>query len=264
VPLKRKLRIGIFKLSSCDGCQTALMDQPSLWDLCEVAYWLLGADRKDPPEVEVAFVEGSVSTPEEREFLKRVRERSRILVSLGACATSGGIQALRNFMAEEDYLRIYPQPEHLRILSGSLPVGEVVQVDQEIYGCPVNPKLFENFLISYLYNKKPRIPDYPLCMECKLRGNICVMDAYGIPCLGPVVRAGCGALCPAVGRGCYGCFGPCRNPNLKSLTDWFEHLGVSRKEIREMFRNENAYAPEFRKVLEEYLEGDQNKPADAG
>jgi len=125
-----------------------------------------------------------------------------------------------------------------------------VKVDYEIYGCPANPGILEDFILSRVHNRRPRIPDYPLCMECKLRGNVCVMDAYGIPCLGPAVRAGCGALCPSVGRGCYGCFGPCKDPNTDSLIKWFEQLGMEKGEIRKLFENENAYAPEFRRILE--------------
>ncbi len=250
----KRLRIGIFKLSSCDGCQTAFMDSPSLWELCEVVYWLLGTSRRGVKEVDVAFVEGSVYTPEERELVTEVRERAETLVTVGACATSGGIQALRNFMEEKEFLSTYPSPEHLKVLSRSLPVSEVVEVDHEIYGCPVNPRIVESFVVSLVHNRRPQIPQHPLCMECKLRGNVCVLDAYGIPCLGPVVRAGCGALCPAVGRGCYGCFGPFRDANVDSLVSWFRQLGIGKEEIRRLFQNENAYAPEFRKVLEADLE----------
>ncbi len=250
-----KPKIGIFKLSSCDGCQAIFLDIPFLLEHCEVVYWVLGKSNLYLGEIDIAFVEGSVSTPEEAEFLKEIRERSKILVTIGACATSGGIQALRNFMSTSEFTRVYPKPDLINVLEKSTPVSEWVKVDYEIYGCPINPTILENFVKSYLHNKRPMIPDYPLCMECKIRGNICVMDAYGIPCLGPVVRAGCGALCPSVRRGCYGCFGPCKGANISSLISWFGNKGLSDEEIKRLFQNENAYSKEFRKVLEREIEG---------
>ncbi len=245
-----KPRVGIFKLSSCDGCQAQLLDVPQIWEHIEIVYWQLGKSENRLEEVDIAFVEGSVSTEEEREFLEKIRSLSKILVTIGACATSGGIQALRNFMKKEEFLSVYPKPEFINTLEKSRAVKDFVKVDYEIWGCPINPSLIENFIKAYLYNKRPMIPDYPLCMECKIKGNICVIDAYGIPCLGPVVKAGCGAICPSFKRGCYGCFGPCKNPNIESLISWFKNMGISGEEIRRLFENENAYAEEFRKVLE--------------
>jgi len=248
--MKDRLRVGVFKLSSCDGCQAAFFDLPSLWKYLDFKYWLLGKSKNKLEPLDIAFVEGSVSTPEEAEFIKDVRKKAEVLVTIGACATSGGIQALRNFGDYKGFLSLYPNPEFIKVLDKSTPVGEHVKVDYEIYGCPINPLVLENFVKALLHNKRPEIPNYPLCMECKLKGNVCVMDAYGIPCLGPVVRAGCGALCPSVKRGCYGCFGPCKEPNVESLINWFRGIGIGEEDIKELFRNENAYSEEFRKVLE--------------
>jgi coenzyme F420-reducing hydrogenase gamma subunit len=248
--MKRRLRVGIFKLSSCDGCQAVLLDLREAWDYMEVKHWVLGGYRGDVAELDLALVEGSVSTEEEEELVRSVRERAELLVALGACATSGGIQALRNFINGEECLSLYPRREFIKVLPKATPVKDHVKVDYEIYGCPVSPRILENFIKALLHNKRPEIPDYPLCMECKLHGNPCVMDAYGIPCLGPVVRAGCGALCPSVKRGCYGCFGPCREPNTEALVSWLRGMGMSEEEIRDLFANENAYSEEFRRVLE--------------
>ncbi len=249
-----KPSVGVFKFSSCDGCQAIMLDVPALWEYCEIRFWLLGKTERKLEEVDIAIVEGSVSTPEEEEFIKEIRDKTRILVTVGACATSGGIQALRNFLKGSEFRNVYPRPEFLKVLEKSTPIKDYVKVDYEIYGCPINPNILENFIKSYLYNKRPMIPKHPLCMECKLRGNVCVMDAYGIPCLGPIVKAGCGALCPSVRRGCYGCFGPCEDANVQSLISWFRNMGLSEGDIKRLFENENAYAEEFRKVLEGNLE----------
>ena len=250
-----KLRAGVFKFSSCDGCQATLFDLPQLWDYLDFKYWLLGKRDNSLEPIDIAFVEGSVSTKGEEEFIKEIRDKSNILVTIGACATSGGIQALRNFGRLEEFVSVYPKKEFIKVLDRSTPVKEHVKVDFEIYGCPINPLILENLVKALLHNRRPEIPSYPLCMECKLRGNVCVMDAYGIPCLGPVVRAGCGALCPSVKRGCYGCFGPCKDPNVSSLVSWFRNMGLSEEEVRRLFENENAYAEEFRSILEGELGG---------
>ncbi len=250
-----KLRAGVFKLSSCDGCQATLFDLPQLWDYLDFKYWLLGKRDNSLEPIDIAFVEGSVSTRGEEEFIKEIRDKSNILVTIGACATSGGIQALRNFGRPEEFTSVYPKKEFIKVLDRSTPVKEHVKVDFEIYGCPINPLILENLVKALIHNKRPEIPSYPLCMECKLRGNVCVMDAYGIPCLGPVVRAGCGALCPSVKRGCYGCFGPSKDPNVSSLVSWFRNMGLSEEEVRRLFENENAYAEEFRSLLEGELGG---------
>ncbi|RLJ70468.1 coenzyme F420-reducing hydrogenase gamma subunit [Hydrogenivirga caldilitoris] len=253
-----KLRVGVFKFSSCDGCQAVFLDLPQLWDYLDFRYWLLGRSKRVLEPLDIAFVEGSVSTQEEAEFIREIREKTRVLVTIGACATSGGIQALRNFKNMREFTSLHPEGMFIRVLDKSTPVKEHVKVDYEIYGCPINPQILEGFIKAILYNKKPVIPDYPLCMEYKLRGNVCVMDAYSIPCLGPIVKAGCGALCPSVKRGCYGCFGPCKEPNVESLINWFKGIGLKEGDIISLFENENAYADEFRKVLEGKVEGSQD------
>ncbi len=256
------LKTCIVKLSSCDGCQATILDLPELWDHLDVRYWLLGRSGGVIEKVDLALVEGSVSTEEEIELIREVRRRAERLVAIGACATSGGVQALRNFGKLEDFLSVYPRGDTLRVFERATPVKEHVRVDYEVYGCPLNPKILENLVKAFLHNRRPEIPNYPLCMECKTHANVCVMNAHGIPCLGPVVRAGCGALCPSLGRGCYGCFGPCENPNVRSLVSWFRSMGLGPEEIRRLFANENAYAEEFRRVLEDG--GDKDRSSDEG
>ncbi|WP_333784711.1 oxidoreductase [Thermocrinis sp.] len=240
----RKLSVGIFKLSSCDGCQAVFfeVDMPF-----EVVYWQLGKSDSVFEDVDIAFVEGSVSTEEEREKLYEIREKSKLLVAIGACAVSGGIQALRNFGDFENVLRVYPEPNWLKVSEKSLPIKEVVKVDYEIPGCPINAQVLQDFINAIKHNRRPAVPNYPLCMQCKRLGYACVTDLKGLVCLGPITNAGCGALCPSVGRGCYGCFGPCEGANVKAFVSWLKGQGLYSREI---FENENAYAEPIREVIQ--------------
>jgi len=240
----RELSVGIFKLSSCDGCQAVFfeVDMPF-----EIVYWQLGKSDSVFEEVDIAFVEGSVSTEEERERLCIIREKSKVLVAIGACAVSGGIQALRNFGNLEEFLKIYPNPQWLKVDEKSLPLREVVKVDYEIPGCPISAQVLQDFINAFKHNRRPAVPDYPLCMQCKRLGYACVMDLKGLVCLGPITNAGCKALCPSVGRGCYGCFGPCKGANVKAFVSWLKEQGLYSREI---FENENAYAEPIREVIQ--------------
>ncbi len=237
---KGKKKVGIFKLSSCDGCQATFFNVHVPF---EVVYWQLGKSESIFEEVDIAFVEGSVSTQEEKEWLCMIRKKSKMLVAIGACAVSGGIQALRNFGNLEDFLRIYPNPQWIKADEKSLPLKEVVKVDYEMPGCPINAQVLQDFMDAIKHNRHPAIPDYPLCMQCKKLGYPCVMDLKGFVCLGPITNAGCGALCPSVGRGCYGCFGPCKGANVGAFVNWLKEQGLYSREI---FENENAYAEPIR------------------
>ena len=179
---------------------------------------------------------------------------SKYLVTIGACATSGGIQALRNFADVKDYTSIvYATPQYIQTLKKSTPITDHVFVDFELRGCPVNKYHLVELLSALLNGRKPNIPPYSVCMECKRRGSVCVMVAHGTPCMGPVTQAGCGAICPAYNRGCYACFGPKETPNTESLSKWCtEEMGVKRADIVRAFRSFNAYSDAFRKQSESY------------
>jgi coenzyme F420-reducing hydrogenase gamma subunit len=171
-----------------------------------------------------------------------------VLIAIGACATAGGIQALRNWKDVKEFTRtVYASPEYISTLDRSMPVGSYVHVDFELRGCPINKHQLLEVLNAFLNNRKPTIPTYSVCMECKLKGTVCVMVAGGTPCLGPATQAGCGALCPSYARGCYGCFGPMENPNTSALSRHFTELGESNLDIMLAFRGFNAYAEAFRK-----------------
>ena len=248
-----KPRVAVFKLSSCDGCQLQLLDaEEALLDLAgalDIVNFREATDRLEPGPYDVTLVEGSVSTPAQVEEIVEIRANSRFLITIGACATSGGIQALRNWADSDEFVRsVYPTPEYVRTLATSTPVSRHVRVDLELTGCPVDRGQLLGALASLLSGTVPRLSTSPVCVECKRRGYVCVMVAHGEPCLGPVTRTGCGALCPAYGRGCYGCFGPSQPPNALSLAGRFRELGLSPAEVAARFRLITGWAGEFREV----------------
>jgi sulfhydrogenase subunit delta len=192
-------------------------------------------------------VEGSITTPADAERIQQVRAVSGQLITIGACATAGGIQALRNFSDVTEFMSVvYAHPEYLATLDRSTPISAHVTVDFQLRGCPIDKHQLLEVLSALLQGRKPRIPTYSVCVECKRRGTTCVAVAHGQPCLGPVTQAGCGALCPTFNRGCYGCFGPNDTANTASLADRLRADGMSETEVMRFFRTFNAGAEAFR------------------
>jgi coenzyme F420-reducing hydrogenase gamma subunit len=250
---RAKPRVAVFKMASCDGCQLQLLDaEDALLELAgaiEIVNFAEASSHIEPGPYDVTLIEGSVSTPELEEQVKDIRRESKILITIGACATSGGIQALRNATGKlDEFIRtVYPTPEYVSALEDSHPVADFVDVDLELTGCPVDRGQLLGALSSLLAGAMPRVSTSPVCVECKRRGYVCVVVAKGEPCLGPVTRTGCGALCPAFGRGCYGCFGPAQpTNNTDALGRMFVELGLSRKEAADRFRFITGWAPTFR------------------
>lgn len=246
-----KPRLAVFKFASCDGCQLQLLNAEdqllALADVVDLAYFPEARRRQRPGPYDIALVEGSITTPADAERIARVRADSRLLVTIGACATAGGIQALRNWADVEDYKRtVYPHPEWIAALGTSTPIAAHVRVDFELWGCPIDVGQLLAVLRALLSGVAPAVPAHSVCMECKRRGATCVVVTHGMPCLGPVTRTGCGAICPSLGRGCYGCFGPCDDPNLDAFTALLARQGVSRDEAVRRLRSINGYAPAFR------------------
>jgi len=249
-----KPRLGVFKFSSCDGCQLSILDAEdellALVDRVELCDFLEASSASKGGPYDLALVEGSVSTPEEVDRIKRIRKDSKVLVAIGACATSGGLQALRNwnnlglFQAE-----VYPHPEFLDSLEKALPVSDFVTVDFELRGCPISKAQLLELFASVLNGSLPRLPGNAVCFECKRKSNTCVVVARGVPCLGPVTMDGCGAICPSFGRGCYGCFGPSNDVNLASYSAWLEAHGTEASAIRLFVKGINANSKEFREWL---------------
>ena len=249
--------IAIWKFSSCDGCQLTLLDcEDELLGILgrvQIAYFPEATRAEIEGPWDVSLVEGSVTTPEEAERIKEIREKSGLVVAIGACATAGGIQALRNWASVKEYASVvYAHPEYLETLSRSTPISAHVSVDFELRGCPINKVQLLEVLAAYLQRRRPRIPTYSVCVECKRRGALCVAVAHGTPCLGPVTQAGCGALCPAFNRGCYGCFGPQDSPNTASMSTQLLELGMSEDQVMRVYRTFNAASEPFRRESERH------------
>ncbi len=259
---KRRPRLAVFKFASCDGCQLSLLDCEdellAVAGAVELANFLEASRAVVKGPYDLALVEGSITTPHDAERIQQVRRASRVLVTIGACATAGGIQALRNFASIKDYVAaVYPTPEYITTLETSTPIAQHVRVDFELRGCPISKAQLLEVLGALLRGRRPDIPTHSVCLECKRRGAVCVMVARGTPCLGPVTQAGCGAICPAYDRGCYGCFGPMETPNTPSLGRAWNALGVLSADFVRAFRSFNAYAAPFRAASEAHEQEQQ-------
>lgn len=255
-PRVKKPKLAVWKFASCDGCQLSLLDcEDELLDVTgavQIAYFPEATRAVVKGSYDVSLVEGSITTPSDAERIHKIRRSSKTLITIGACATAGGIQALRNFTDVHKFIRtVYPSPQFIETLSKSTPIEDHVFVDFQLRGCPINKEQLIEVLNAFLNGRKPNVPRYSVCLECKRRGTVCVMVAHGTPCLGPVTQAGCGAICPAYHRGCYGCFGPMESPNTASLSEWFhEKFQITNPEIVRIFRGFNAYADAFRRESE--------------
>lgn len=254
---KRKPRLAVWKFASCDGCQLTLLDCEdellAVAGAVEVAYFPEATRAPIKGHYDLSLVEGSITTAHDAERIQDVRRRSCALVTIGACATSGGIQALRNFADVREYVSIvYARPDYIDTLATSTPIADHVKVDFELRGCPIDKRQLVDVISAFLAGRRPNTPAHSVCLQCKLKGNVCVMVAHGTPCLGPVTHAGCGALCPSYDRGCYGCFGPKETPNAPSLSGWLEWLGMDQRALQRVYRTFNAQAGPFREESERH------------
>lgn len=247
-------RLGVVKFASCDGCQLTLLDLEeqllAVTEAFEIVEFAEASSHRSSGPFDILLVEGSISTPEQAREIVRLRRESTMLVTIGACATAGGIQALRN-LADHDAFAgaVYPRPELVAALPTSTPISDHVAVDGELYGCPISPAQLLELLTALTVGRRPQLPDEAVCLECKRRGNVCILVADGVPCLGPVTRTGCGALCPAFARGCYGCFGPRESANTGALVADFLARGSTPEEVSRMFALFNVGAPAFHAVV---------------
>jgi len=249
---QKKPKLAVFKFASCDGCQLSLLDAEDelllIAGAVDIANFPEASRRVLRGPYDVGLVEGSITTPHDVERVREIRKQCRVLIAIGACATAGGIQALRNWKDVQAFTRlVYAHPGYISTLDRSMPIGSYVHVDFELRGCPINKHQLIEVVNAYLNKRKPVIPTHSVCVDCKLKGNVCVMVAQGIPCLGPVTQVGCGALCPSYNRGCYGCFGPMESPNTSSLGGWCQLMDQTSTEVMLAFRGFNAYAEAFRK-----------------
>ncbi|MDT8376188.1 MAG: hypothetical protein RQ867_05535 [Mariprofundaceae bacterium] len=258
-------RVAVFKFASCDGCQLSILsleeDLLILDRAVDIAYFPEASSNMQQGPYDVALVEGSISTPEHLHQIAEIREQSKVLITIGACATAGGLQALRN-VADADHFTevVYAHPEYIDSLSTSTPVSEHVKVDFELWGCPIDKAQLTQVLSDLLAGVTPRLPASSLCLECKREGHACVLVAGGEPCLGPVTRTGCGVICPSMGRACYGCFGPAdlsfphdrEQANAASLAERFaSELNMSKDQIHRRFHLIYSHMSPFREIGEE-------------
>lgn len=259
--------LAVWKFASCDGCQLQVLsceeDLLTLTDRVRIAYFPEATREMVEGPYDVSLVEGSITTPHDVERIHEIRAQSRTLITIGACATAGGIQALRNFADVEEFAAmVYAKPEYLSTLATSTAIADHVKVDLELRGCPIEVDQLLDVVSAFLHGRPPTVPTYAVCVECKLRGTPCVMVRDGTPCLGPVTQAGCGARCPAYARGCYACFGPMESPDTAALSTWLtEQLGVTRPDLLRLFRTFNAAAPAFEAASRAAETDDADRPA---
>ncbi len=251
--MTNKSRIAVHKFSSCDGCQLAFLNLGEalleLAGLVDFVHFLEAGFDDAAAQVDIAFIEGSVSTPEDAARLRAIRANSRYLITIGACATAGGVQALRNLADAEAWTAaVYASPEFIHSLATSTPIRAEVKVDLELWGCPVNSRQVLAAVRALLFGVAPVVENDKVCMECKRRGQVCVLVARGEPCMGPVTRTGCGALCPSFGRDCYACYGPAENSNGAALANRFVGLGLAPAAVARRFLAINGASSEFDSV----------------
>jgi coenzyme F420-reducing hydrogenase gamma subunit len=249
----RRPKLAVWKFASCDGCQLTLLDcEDELLSVAaevEIAQFLEASRARVGGPYDLSLVEGSITTPEDEERIRAVRAASRFLVTIGACATAGGIQALRNFADVGEFLAaVYARPDYIATLQHSTAIADHVRVDFELRGCPIDKRQLLEVISAFLAGRRPTVPAHSVCIECKQRGRVCVMVARGTPCLGPVTQAGCGAICPAYARGCYGCFGPMESATPAALAGRLRDLGLRPGEISRVYRTFNAWAAPFREA----------------
>ncbi len=247
-------KLAVWKFASCDGCQLSLLDLEdellALAGAVEIAEFLEATSASVAGPYDVSLVEGSITTLHDAERIRAVRAQSNVLITIGACATAGGIQALRNFADVDEFTRIvYASPDYISTLATSTPISAHVPVDYELYGCPINKRQLLELITAQLAGRRPRIRAHSVCVDCKRAGNVCVMVAHGTPCLGPVTHAGCGALCPSFNRGCYGCYGPKETPNPRALDDW---TPLEDRDLVRIYRTFNAAATPFQAASERH------------
>lgn len=269
-----KPRLAVFKFASCDGCQLSILsldeDLLILDQAVDIAYFPEASSNMQEGPYDVTLVEGSISTPEHIHQIAEIREQSKILITIGACATAGGLQALRNFADADHFTEVvYAHPEYIESLSTSTPISEHVEVDFELWGCPIDKLQMKQLLSDLLAGVQPRLPGQSLCQECKRKSEVCVLVSGGEPCLGPVTRTGCGAICPSMGKPCYGCFGPAdlsfpndrEQANAASLAERFAtELNMSEDEIHRRFHLIYSYMSPFKEIGGKVGTKDEEKP----
>ena len=232
-----KPRVAIFDFACCEGCQLQIVNlEEEILDLIgavDVVEWR-EAMAESSEDYDIAIIEGSITRPEDEDRIRSIRSRAKVLIAIGACATIGGVNKLKNaFDLDEVRQCVYGEAgrmEHLDT-APTKAIDEVVKVDYKVHGCPMNPEEFTYVVRCLLIGKTPEIPDYPVCVECKMKENVCRWE-YDEICLGPITRAGCGAKCPSASFRCYGCRGYVDDPNITAAKDVMDKYDLSVDALR--------------------------------
>jgi len=246
----KKPTVAVVKFASCDGCQLTLLDCEDellcIADQVSFAHFAEASSDLQPGPYDLAIVEGSISTNEDKQRIAKLRAQSKKLITIGACATAGGVQALRNFADHEEFKRaVYASPAMIESLADSTPIAQHVQVDFELRGCPVDKHQLIEVILAFAQGRQPKTSTESVCQPCKRRGTVCVVVAQQKPCLGPVTQAGCGSICPAFDRGCYGCFGPSAQTNMQALSQGLLQNKLTSAQAAMLLQSFHAASPEF-------------------
>ena len=262
--MKQKPKLAVYKFASCDGCQLSLLDcEDELLAIAgevEIANFPEASRAVQGGPYDVTLVEGSVTTPHDAKRIQEVRKLSKVVVTIGACATAGGIQALRNFSDVKDFISIvYAKPEYIDTLETSTAIADHIPVDFELRGCPINKQQLLELICAFLNGRRPNIHQHSVCVECKQRETVCLMVSQGTMCLGSVTQAGCNAICPSYNRGCYGCFGPAPEAEMAAVIPMMQKREQYPNETVHLLRNFTGYAPQFRNAVDSILEESSKK-----
>lgn len=253
-----KPKLAVWKFASCDGCQLSLLDCEdellAVTEEVQIANFMEASREVIAGPYDISLVEGSITNEHDRERILQIRKDSKFLMTIGACATAGGIQALKNFASLDEYIGlVYAKPEYIHSLATSTPIAHHVKVDFELRGCPINKNELLEVINAMLNARKPNISHDSVCLACKQRGLTCLTVRDGTPCMGPITHAGCEALCIGYNRGCFGCYGPKEKANVPALAHfWQQHLDVSKPELLRKLRSFNALAQEFAEESRHY------------
>ncbi|MBD3404742.1 MAG: oxidoreductase [Candidatus Lokiarchaeota archaeon] len=234
-----KPTVGIFGFTGCAGCQLNILNlEDHLLDiigLVDIKTWVMAKAENDDGPWDVAFVEGSIAKSTDIERIKNIREKSGVLVAIGACATHGGLPALRNFADTDEWKKEVYGDDYERIDAIDIkPVSHYVKVDYALPGCPMDKAEFVEAVKALLIGKTPYIPQYSVCGECKAKENVCLLKE-GKFCMGPVVQAGCDALCPTYGAPCEGCRGPAPEANWAAEVEILKKIGATSEDVKRRF-----------------------------
>lgn len=249
--MNEKPKIAVFKFTGCAGCQLELLHLEDIFlkllDLFDINYWVMVKRENEEKEWDIGLVEGGISTPEEIAEIKEIRKKTKFLVAFGDCAIGGCIPSIRNWMPQMEAENLVYTDTSTIHSTKVLGISEYIKVDDVLKGCPPHRENIVELLKSALLKIQPRLRQHPVCVECKFKDNPCLITSKKMACMGPVTSAGCGALCPSLGRVCEGCFGPMSNPNASALADIFRDIGLSEKDIKRKFRKYAGMSSDFRK-----------------